>query len=155
MTNQNEATAAIGIDEVKNLIPHRYPFLLIDRAEHYEPFRSIVGIKAVTINEPYFIGHFPNFPIMPGVLQIEAMAQAGAIMMSKSLNVDVSRHAVFFTTIDNVKFRSPVRPGDILELRVEVQKHRNTLFKFRGEGYVRDRKVSEAEFAAMVHTVGD
>jgi 3-hydroxyacyl-[acyl-carrier-protein] dehydratase len=151
----DSSQAIINIDEVKKLIPHRYPFLLVDCAESFTPFESIVGIKNVTINEPFFEGHFPSYPIMPGVLQVEAMAQAGAILMSKSLDVDVARHTVFFTSVDNGRFRTPVRPGDTLRLCVEVQKYRNTMFKFHGVAMVGDRKASEADFSAMVHELED
>lgn len=147
------AGEVIGVDEVRKRIPHRYPMLLVDRAENYVPFKSITGIKGVTHNEPYFQGHFPKYPIMPGVLQIEAMAQAGAILMSKSLEVEVEKHTIFFTSVDGAKFRSPVRPGDLLRLEVEVLKYRGRMFKFRGVARVDDRRTCEAEFAAMVQAL--
>src|SRR3954465_10413607 len=96
-----EAGVAIDIAEILRRIPHRYPFLLIDRAEDYRPHQSIVGIKCVTVNEPYFVGHFPGNPVMPGVLIVEAIAQSGAVLMSKSLEADVTGKTIFFTSLDN------------------------------------------------------
>lgn len=151
----SEAAAAaatqdtIEIEEVLVRLPHRYPFLLVDRARDFVPFQSIRGIKCVSINEPFFPGHFPGAPVMPGVLQIEAMAQAGALLMSKSLDVDVSKHIIFFMGVDNARFRKPVKPGDTLELPVEVVFHRRNIFKFRGRAEVNGELAAEAEFAAM------
>lgn len=144
----------IDITEVLRLIPHRYPFLLIDRAEDYRPHESIVGIKSVTMNEPFFIGHFPGNPVMPGVLIVESLAQAGAVLMSKSLNANVDGKTIFFMSLDNCRFRQPVRPGDQLRLKVEVLKARSKLFKFKGEALVGDKIAAEAEWAAMVVETG-
>ncbi|MGE0044797.1 MAG: 3-hydroxyacyl-ACP dehydratase FabZ [Hyphomonadaceae bacterium] len=144
-----QAGESIDVDEVLRRLPHRYPFLLIDRAVGYEPFKSIRAIKCVTVNEPFFPGHFPDAPVMPGVLQIEAMAQAGALLMSKSLDVDVSKHTIFFMSIENARFRRVVKPGDVLELDVTVLFHRRNIFKFRGRGEVAGELAVEAEFAAM------
>lgn len=146
----NETPGDIDISEIVKRIPHRYPFLLVDRAEDYKPHQSIVGIKCVTINEPFFAGHFPEYPVMPGVLIVEALAQTGAVLMSKSLNVDVAGKTIFFTSLDNCRFRAPVRPGDVLRMPVEVIRARGDMFKFRGRGLVGDRVAAEAEFAAMV-----
>lgn len=110
----------VDIMEILYRIPHRYPFLLIDRAEDYRPHESIVGIKCVTVNEPFFVGHFPGNPVMPGVLIIEALAQTGAVLMSKSLDVDVTTKTIMFMSVDAARFRSPVRPGDVLRLHVDV-----------------------------------
>ena len=140
----------IAFDEVARLIPHRYPFLLVDRAEDYRPHQSIVGIKCVTINEPYFQGHFPGNPVMPGVLIVEAIAQTGAVLMSKSLNADVTGKTILFISLDNCRFRHPVRPGDVLHMPVEVLRARANMFKFRGRALVGDKMAAEAEFAAMV-----
>jgi 3-hydroxyacyl-[acyl-carrier-protein] dehydratase len=147
-------TSEIDIAEIMRLIPHRYPFLLVDRAEDYRPHESIVGIKNVTMNEPYFIGHFPGNPVMPGVLIVEAMAQAGAVLMSKSLNADVERKTIFFMSVDACRFRQPVRPGDVLRMKVQVLKARSKLFKFRGEAMVGDKLAAEAEWAAMAVETG-
>ena len=141
---------AVDFAEVLRRIPHRYPFVLVDRGENYIPMRSMVGIKNVTHNEPYFTGHFPGNPVMPGVLLIDAMAQTGAVLMSKSLDIDIENKAILFASIDAVRFRSPVRPGDTVRMPVEVVRYRGELFKFRGEAYVGDKIVCEAEFAAML-----
>jgi 3-hydroxyacyl-[acyl-carrier-protein] dehydratase len=145
-----EAAQAIDMAEILRRIPHRYPFLLIDRAEDYRPHQSIVGIKCVTVNEPYFIGHFPGNPVMPGVLIVESIAQSGAVLMSKSLDADVTGKTIFFTSLDNCKFRHPVRPGDVLRMPVEVLRARGDIFKFRGQAMVGDKLAAEVEFAAMV-----
>ncbi len=140
----------IDISEILRRIPHRYPFLLIDRAEDYRPSQSIVGIKNVTMNEPFFVGHFPGNPVMPGVLIVESLAQAGAVLMSKTLDADIEGKTIFFMTLDNCRFRQPVRPGDVLRLHVEVLKARSKLFKFQGKAMVGDKVAAEAEWAAMV-----
>jgi 3-hydroxyacyl-[acyl-carrier-protein] dehydratase len=146
----NENATEIDITEILTRIPHRYPFLLVDRAEDYRPNQSIVGIKCVTFNEPFFQGHFPDFPVMPGVLIIEAIAQTGAVLMSKSLDVDVAGKTILFMSVDNARFRAPVRPGDVVRMPVEVLRARGDVFKFRGRAMVGDKVAAEAEFAAMV-----
>ena len=143
----------IAIAEILERIPHRYPFLLVDRAEAYVPGQSIVGIKNVTFNEPFFPGHFPIDPVMPGVLIVEAMAQTGALLMSKTLDVDVEGKVIMFMSIDGVRFRKPARPGDQLRMEVKVTKHRGDIFKFRGETFIDGKLAAEAEFAAMVVSV--
>ncbi|HEX5377301.1 MAG TPA: 3-hydroxyacyl-ACP dehydratase FabZ [Phenylobacterium sp.] len=152
MTDQAPATAvsAIDIGEILARIPHRYPFLLIDRAEDFVSGESIVGIKAVTINEQFFQGHFPDYPVMPGVLIVESMAQTGAVLMSKTMDVDPRGKTILFASVDNCRFRNPVRPGDLLRLDVRVIKARGGLFKFHGKAMVADKVAAEAEFAAML-----
>jgi 3-hydroxyacyl-[acyl-carrier-protein] dehydratase len=145
-----EAGGEIDITEILARIPHRYPFLLVDRAEAYRPHQSIVGVKCVTVNEPFFQGHFPGFPVMPGVLLVEAIAQTGAVLMSKSLDVDVAGKTILFISVDNCRFRQPVRPGDVVKMPVEVLRARGDVFKFRGRALVGDRVAAEADFAAMV-----
>ncbi|WP_293681538.1 3-hydroxyacyl-ACP dehydratase FabZ [uncultured Phenylobacterium sp.] len=140
----------IDITEILERIPHRFPFLLVDRCEDYKPSESIVGIKCVTVNEPFFQGHFPHYPVMPAVLLIEAMAQTGAVLMSKSLNVDVGGKAIFFMSADNCRFRAPVRPGDVVRMPVRVTRHRGDIFKFAGQAMVDGKVAAECEFAAMV-----
>ncbi|HEY2660705.1 MAG TPA: 3-hydroxyacyl-ACP dehydratase FabZ [Caulobacteraceae bacterium] len=140
----------IDIAEILQRIPHRYPFLLVDRAEEYKPHQSIVGIKCVTVNEPFFVGHFPNNPVMPGVLIVEAMAQTGAVLMSKSLDVAVEGKTILFMSLDNCRFRHPVRPGAVLRMNVEVLRARGDVFKFRGKAMVGEKLAAEVEFAAMV-----
>ena len=147
---EESISTEIGIEEILRRIPHRPPFLLIDRAEDYRPNRSIVGIKSVTINEPYFVGHFPGRPVMPGVLIIEALAQTGGVLMSKSMDVDVENKGIMFISVDNCRFRNPVKPGDVLRMPVEVLRARGDVFKFRGRGMVGDKVAAEAEFAAML-----
>jgi 3-hydroxyacyl-[acyl-carrier-protein] dehydratase len=144
------APTDINIEEVMRRIPHRPPFLLIDRAEDYHANRSIVGIKSVTINEPFFVGHFPGRPVMPGVLIIEAIAQTGGVLMSKSMDVDVENKGIMFISVDNCRFRHPVRPGDVLRMPVEVVRARGDVFKFRGCGMVGDKIAAECEYAAML-----
>ena len=139
-----------NIDEIKRLIPHRYPFLLIDKVKDIVKNESAIGIKNVTVSEPYFPGHFPSSPVVPGVLQIESMAQTAAVLVAKSLDVLDSSALVLLTTIDNVKFRRPIIPGDSMTLSVTVQKMRNKLWKFEGEVIVNSQKMSECEFSAMM-----
>ena len=136
--------------EVLRRLPHRYPMLLVDRAEDYKANESIVGIKCVTFNEPFFQGHFPGNPVMPGVLIIEALAQTGALLMSKTLEIGVEGKVIFFLSVDNARFRYPVRPGDVLRMHVEIVRHRGQVFKFKGRGLVGAKVAAEAEFAAML-----
>ena len=143
----------IDYAEVMRRLPHRYPFLLVDRAEDYVASTSITGIKNVTHNEPFFPGHFPIDPVMPGVLIVEAMAQTGALLMSKSLEVAVEGKVILFMSIDGVRFRKPARPGDQLHMKVVVTKQRGDIFKFRGETFIDGKLAAEADFAAMASTV--
>lgn len=146
----NVDPGAIDITEIMARIPHRIPFLLVDRCEDYVASQSIVGIKCVTVNEPFFAGHFPNYPVMPGVLIVEAMAQTSAVLMSKSLDVDPAGKAIFFMSLDNCRFRVPVRPGMVLRMVVEVTQSRRDIYKFRGRALVDEKVAAEAEWAAMV-----
>ena len=146
----SEAPNHIDINEILARIPHRIPFLLVDRCEDFVANQSIVGIKCVSVNEPFFQGHFPGYPVMPGVLIVEAMAQTSAVLMSKSLEIDPAGKAIFFMSLDNCRFRAPVRPGDVLRLAVEVTRARGDIFKFKGRALVDDKVAAEAEFAAMV-----
>src|SRR6266705_6672266 len=130
--------------EIQSLLPHRYPFLLVDRVQELDPDRRIVGIKNVTINEPFFQGHFPGRPIMPGVLIIEAMAQVGGVLAFKSANQSAAK-LVYFMGIDKAKFRRPVVLGDRLRFVVDVLRARHPYWKMRGEAYVEDSLVCEAE----------
>lgn len=139
------------IEEIMKMLPHRYPFLLVDRLEVEIAGEKGVGIKNVTMNEEFFQGHFPNNPVMPGVLQIEAMAQtAGAVVISKEENYAEKKKNVLFMSIDNVKFRKPVKPGDQLRMHVEKIKERRNIFVFKGQSMVDNQVVSEAEFTAMI-----
>jgi 3-hydroxyacyl-[acyl-carrier-protein] dehydratase len=138
----------IEIDEILTLLPHRYPFLLVDRIEEFEPEKSIVGIKNVTFNEPFFPGHFPGKPIMPAVLILEALAQTGGILAFKSF--PELKGDVRFVGIDNARFRRPVTPGDQLKLVLEVIKHRREVWVFKAEAFVDGRKVAEAQLMATL-----
>ncbi len=142
--------AIIDIQEILKLLPHRYPFLLIDKITELEPNKKIIGIKNVTFNEPQFMGHFPDHPIMPGVLIIEAMAQAGALMVTSAPDFDASNKLVYFMSIDGAKFRKPVIPGDVLELHVEAAQNRGNVWKLSATGIVAGQKVAEAQLAAMI-----
>ena len=139
-----------NIDEIKKLIPHRYPFLLIDKVIDIVKSESAIGVKNVTVNEPYFPGHFPSSSVVPGVLQIESMAQTAAVLVAKSLNFSESNALVLLTTIDNAKFRKPVIPGDVMSLAISVKRIRNKLWKFHGQVIVESQRVSECEFSAMM-----
>jgi 3-hydroxyacyl-[acyl-carrier-protein] dehydratase len=137
------------INEIMGLIPHRYPFLLIDRLEDIQPRISAVGIKNVTYNEPFFQGHFPGHPVMPGVLIIEALAQTAAGLVMYTLG-GRKNEVVYFMSIDNARFRVPVVPGDTLRLVAKVSRNRGAVWRFLGEAFVGDRLVAEAEYSAMI-----
>jgi 3-hydroxyacyl-[acyl-carrier-protein] dehydratase len=139
----------ISIEEIRATLPHRYPFLLVDRIRELEVGRRIVGIKNVTINEPFFQGHFPDRPIMPGVLILEAMAQVGGILAMKSVPTE-GRPVVYLTGVDGAKFRKPVVPGDQLRFEIEVLKKRPPFWKMQAKAYVDSDLVCEAEMTAMV-----
>jgi 3-hydroxyacyl-[acyl-carrier-protein] dehydratase len=135
------------INEIMKQLPHRYPFLLVDRIVDLQPGVSITGIKNVTINEPFFQGHFPGQPIMPGVLIIEAMAQVAGVL---AFCGGMEGRSVYFMSIDNAKFRRPVVPGDQVKLEIKVLKQRGNVWKFSGTATVDGKLVSESEFTAMV-----
>ena len=137
------------IEDIMKVLPHRYPFLLVDRILEIEEKKRIVGLKNVTINEPFFQGHFPGHPIMPGVLIIEAMAQVGGMLLMGSVE-DPESKVVYFMSLDNVKFRRPVKPGDQIRFELEITQLRGTVCKMRGVGKVEGEVVAEADMAAMV-----
>ena len=141
----------LDVNQIMELIPHRYPFLLIEKLVEIVPHESAVGIKNVSINEPYFQGHFPGRPIMPGVLIIEAMAQTAACVVVHSLGgVSKSPKLVYFMSVDDCRFRKPVVPGDELRLHVTKDRSRGMIWKFNGVALVGGQKVAEATFAAMI-----
>jgi 3-hydroxyacyl-[acyl-carrier-protein] dehydratase len=142
----------LDINEVLEYLPHRYPMLLIDRVLDLEEGKTITAMKNVTMNEAFFQGHFPGNPIMPGVLTVEAMAQAAGILGMKTIKV--KNVNVYFMSIEKAKFRKPVVPGDQLRLEVSMTKNRGKIFKFEGKAFVDSAVVSEAEFTAMM-TVGE
>ena len=144
---ENSSTA-ININEIMEILPHRYPFLLVDKVIEFEASKRIRAIKNVTINEPFFVGHFPGHPIMPGVLIVEAMAQVGGILAFKSS--DVKDKVVYFMGIDGARFRKPVLPGDTLEITIEVKKIRGTIWSFKGEVHVDGKLVANANLMATI-----
>lgn len=142
----------LDIDQIKKILPHRYPMLLVDRIIECDEESKIVGIKCVTANEPFFQGHFPDYPVMPGVLIIEAMAQVACILSLRILKRE-GNPSVLFTGIDGVKFRKPVRPGDCLRLELTKIKQRGELFRFQGHAFVGDIKVAEGQVQAVLGAV--
>ena len=145
-TKQNRI---VEIGEIMDMIPHRYPFLLVDKVIDLIPDATATGIKNVTMNEPFFQGHFPDHPIMPGVLIVEAMAQTSAILVIETTGKKANG-VVYFMTIEQARFRRPVGPGDRLELHVEKQRSRGNVWKFRGEAKVDRKLMAEATYSAMI-----
>ena len=144
----------MDVVEIQKIIPHRYPFLLLDRVTDIKEGESLVGFKNVTIGDNVFQGHFPGHPIYPGVMILEGMAQAGGILAFKSMGdmteEEAAQKVVYFMSIDKAKFRSPVKPGDRLEYRISVIKNKGSIWMLKGESYVDDKLVSEAELKAMI-----
>jgi 3-hydroxyacyl-[acyl-carrier-protein] dehydratase len=139
------------VQQIEKLLPHRYPFLLVDRILALEPGRRVVGVKCVTMNEPFFAGHFPGHPVMPGVLILEALAQTAALMSLQTLPEEQrAGKVIYFMAIDGARFRKPVVPGDRLELHCEMLKHKGHVMKVRGEAKVDGQVVAEGEFMAMM-----
>ncbi|WP_425362542.1 3-hydroxyacyl-ACP dehydratase FabZ [Candidatus Tisiphia endosymbiont of Hybos culiciformis] len=138
----------INIVEIMEMLPHRYPFLLIDKVLEFKLNESILGIKNVTFNEPHFTGHFPTKPVMPGVLIIEAMAQLSAILVAKSMDFKKDKD-VFFMSIEEAKFRKIVEPGDTLHIYAKVEQNRASVWKFSSNAKVDDQIVAESKFTAM------
>ena len=146
----NENSKDIEIDEIIKMIPHRYPFLMIDRVSDIITDKSAIGIKNVTINEPYFQGHFPGKPIMPGVLIIEAMAQTAAVFVIHGLKERKDNRVVYFMSIEAARFRKPVIPGDSLYIHVFKKQSRGNVWKFDSKVHVKDNLVAESSFSAMI-----
>lgn len=141
---------ALEVTDIMKLLPHRYPFLLVDRMTDLVAGESATGIKNVTLNEPYFQGHFPDKPVMPGVLIVEAMAQTAGALVMYSLEKGSKNRLVYFMTIENARFRKPVIPGDQLMLYVKKERSRGNVFKFSGEAKVNGVVVAEATYSAMI-----
>ena len=137
-------------NDIINLIPHRYPFLLIDKVTDINLNVSVTGIKAVSFNEPFFLGHFPKYPVMPGVLILEAMAQTAACLIAYGDKSLAKNSLVFFTGIEKAKFKKPVTPGCILNLKIKVITKKKSLYKFFGEAFIDDNLISFCEFSAML-----
>lgn len=152
MTSENITAVVEDIDIVRimEMIPHRYPFLLIDAVTQIVPNESAVGIKNVTINEPFFQGHFPGHPIMPGVLIIESMAQTSAVLVVQTMGEDAEGKLVYFMSVEQARFRKPVTPGDRLAISVTKIQNRRNVWKFKGEARVGDTLMAEATFSAMI-----
>tara|TARA_B100001105_G_C22189622_1_gene356406 strand:+ start:59 stop:538 length:480 start_codon:yes stop_codon:yes gene_type:complete len=153
MSAEVEVGGAVGPMDIRGVmaaLPHRYPMLLVDRVETMIPHKYIHAVKAVTINEGFFQGHFPGRPIMPGVLVVEAMAQAAGVLASVSMELVGSGKLVYFMSIDGAKFRSPVEPGCLLDLKIDFTQVRGRVCKFDGKAFIGDRLAAEAQFVAMI-----
>lgn len=154
-TAVQETGTSADLARIKRMIPHRYPFLLIDRVENIIRNESAVGIKNVTNNEPHFQGHFPDKPIMPGVMIVEAMAQTAGVLVVETLDMIDQDLLVYFMTLDKTRFRKLVEPGDVLELHVKILRGRGKIWKFWGEARVAGEIAAEAEYSAMIITQDD
>ena len=149
-TPLKEENQVIDVTTIMSMIPHRYPFLLVDRISEIRSDHSAVGLKNVTYNEPFFQGHFPSTPVMPGVLIIEAMAQTSALLVVHTLGREANGKLVYFMSIDGARFRKPVIPGDQLQIQVSKRRNRGNVWKFACEAMVGDGLVAEAVITAMI-----
>ena len=150
MMDKPEPVSELDVNAIMTMIPHRFPFLMIDKVVEIVMGESAVGEKAVTVAEPHFQGHFPQRPIMPGVLIVEAMAQTAGVLVVHSMGDEALNKLVYFMTIDNARFRKPVVPGDMLRIHVTRKQNRGAVWKFDGKAMVGDSLVAEATFAAML-----
>jgi len=150
MTDKKDAGVWLDVEQIKKLLPHRAPFLFVERLTDIVPNESAVGHKAVSFNEPHFQGHFPDFAVMPGVLIVEAMAQTAGALVVYSLGEPSLTRRVYFMTIDKARFRRPVRPGDMLRFPVKALRHRGPVWRFEGQAFVGAELCAEAEFSAMI-----
>lgn len=148
--SDKEANLVLDTEAIKQLLPHRAPFVFIEKLTNIVPNESATGYKAIGYNEPHFAGHFPNHPVMPGVLLIEALAQTAGALVMYSLGLDCKNRVVYFMTIEKARFRKPVKPGDMLRMEVKALRHRGPVWRFAGEAYVDDALVAESEFSAMI-----
>lgn len=148
--DKSSAGISLDVEQIKQLLPHRAPFLFVERLTEIRPNESAVGYKAVAFNEPYFQGHFPSFAVMPGVLIVEAMAQAAGALVVYSLGQQGRDRMVYFMTIDKARFRRPVRPGEMLRIPVRALRRRGPVWRFSGEAFVDGELCAEAEFSAMI-----
>lgn len=140
----------MDINAIEAILPHRFPFLLVDRVLSMEPMKKLVAVKCVTVNEPFFAGHFPGHPVMPGVLLLEAMAQAAGLLAKGSMTEDTTNKVTYLMAIDNARFRRPVVPGDRVELHVEIVKQKGAIWKTKGKAMVDGEVVAEADYMAML-----
>jgi 3-hydroxyacyl-[acyl-carrier-protein] dehydratase len=149
------AETVLNVQQIEKLLPHRFPFLLVDRVIELERDKRIVAVKCVTMNEPFFVGHFPGQPVMPGVLILEALAQTAAILALSSMpEAERAGKVTYFMAIDGARFRKPVVPGDRLELHVDVLRHKGAVLKVKGEARVDGQVVAEGELMAMLAPKG-
>jgi 3-hydroxyacyl-[acyl-carrier-protein] dehydratase len=149
-TDTKKTEPVIDVLKIMKMIPHRYPFLLVDRIVEMEAGERAIGLKNITMNEPQFMGHFPDNPVMPGVLIVEAMAQTAAIVVVEAQEEQTAEKIVYFMTIDNARFRKPVTPGDSMYIHVEKVQARRNVWKFKGEARVDGQLCAEATFSAMI-----
>lgn len=149
----NPELLKFNVEEIKKMIPHRYPFLMIDKVVNVKPGESCVGVKLVTNNEPHFEGHFPNHPVMPGVLIIESMAQSAAVLVVHTMGERAHGKIVYFMSIDEARFRKPVVPGDVLYVHCDVERSRGNVWRFKGEARVDGQRVADATYSAMIMDV--
>lgn len=150
MTESDPETLVLNVEQIKKLLPHRAPFLFIERLTDIVPNESATAYKAVSYNEPHFQGHFPNYSVMPGVLIVEAMAQAAGALVMHSLGWSAENRRVYFMTIESARFRKPVTPGDMLRMPVKAIRRRGPVWKFNGQAFVGEALCAEAEFSAMI-----
>jgi 3-hydroxyacyl-[acyl-carrier-protein] dehydratase len=155
MTEKHPSHLVLGIEDIKRLLPHRSPFLFVEKLSDIVPNESATGHKAIGYNEPHFQGHFPDHAVMPGVLIVEALAQTAGALVVHSLGVGSADRIVYFMTIEKARFRRPVRPGDMLQMRVKALRRRGPVWRFAGEAYVGDMLCAEAEFSAMIRDSAD
>lgn len=148
--SKKEEKLTLDVEAIQKLLPHRAPFLFIERLTNIVPLESATGYKAVSINEPHFQGHFPGNAVMPGVLIVEAMAQTAGALVVYSLNLHPDKNSVLFMTIDKARFRKVVKPGDMLRFEVKALRRRGPVWKFEGKAYVESDLAAEAEFSAMI-----
>ena len=154
MSDAERAPRTLDIQAIMGLLPHRYPILLVDRVLDYEPRQWIRGLKNITFNEQIFQGHFPKRPVFPGVMIVEAMAQCGGCLVMQEFE-DLSKKVIYFMSMDAVKFRKPVVPGDQLVMEVKILSFKGRVCKLRGEAFVDGQKVAEAEFMSMLQDLSD
>jgi 3-hydroxyacyl-[acyl-carrier-protein] dehydratase len=150
MAHDSGTPLILDVEQIKKLLPHRAPFLFVERLTDIVPSTSAVGWKAVSVNEPHFAGHFPDYAVMPGVLIVEAMAQAAGALVVHSLDLTSGKRIVYFMTIEKARFRKPVTPGDMLRMPVRALRRRGPVWRFEGQAFVGDTLCAEAEFSAMI-----